>query len=427
MSIESRSFSTDELVLGMYVSGLDRPWTETPFLFQGFHIESPKVIKELRRYCKFVYVDIEKSDDTIAFIARQAPPPRRKSEGGDSEPRMAASPKTEAPDLHAIEGEESARETTTLKAELVDAELVHRQTERVIEDLFARIRSGESIEIGDVEQALDPMLDSIIRNDHAMSWLARMRKKNDYVHDHSIASSVWAMIFGKHLGLKSEDLQILGIGAVFMDVGKTRIPTEYLIKRETLSPEEMGLMKRHVSYGVEIVSALDGIDPRVVEMVRCHHERHNGTGYPEGLTGVDIPIFSRIAGIVDAYDAMTTQRPYAEAVSTFDAMRQLNNLAGVEFAAEMVEQFVQAIGVFPVGTLVELSTGEVGVVIAQNRIRRLRPKVMLLLDSDKKPIETTPIVDLRNQLADSRGENSLWIETGLPPGAYGLDAREYYL
>jgi HD-GYP domain-containing protein (c-di-GMP phosphodiesterase class II) len=186
-------------------------------------------------------------------------------------------------------------------------------------------------------------------------------------------------------------------------------------------------MRRHVDYGVEIVSKISGIDPRVVEMVASHHERYNGTGYPRGASGTDIPVFARIAGIVDAYDAMTTPRPYAPLVSTFDAMRQLNNLAGVEFPEEVVEQFIQAIGVFPVGTLVELNTGEVGIVIAQNRVRRLRPKLMLLLDRDKTKFRDYRIVDLRNQLADAAGENSIWIERGLSPGDYDLDPSEYYL
>jgi HD-GYP domain-containing protein (c-di-GMP phosphodiesterase class II) len=186
-------------------------------------------------------------------------------------------------------------------------------------------------------------------------------------------------------------------------------------------------MRRHVEYGVEIVGKIKGIDARVIDMVAGHHERYNGTGYPNGISGTDLPVFARIAGIVDAYDAMTTPRPYADTVSTYDAIRQLQNLSGVEYPEEVVEQFVQAIGVFPVGTIVELNTGEVGIVIAQNRVRRLRPKVMLVLDADKNQLRDFRIVDLRNQLADATGNTSIWIEQGLAPGDYGLDPSEYYL
>jgi hypothetical protein len=124
---------------------------------------------------------------------------------------------------------------------------------------------------------------------------------------------------------------------------------------------------------------------------------------------------------------MTTVRPYAKTLSPHDATRQLSKLSGVEFPAEVVEQFVQAIGVFPVGTLVELNTGEVGMVIAQNRVRRLRPKVLLLLDRNKAPLASFTVVDLRNQLTDPANQQSLWIERGLAPGDYGLDPTEYYL
>jgi hypothetical protein len=134
-------------------------------------------------------------------------------------------------------------------------------------------------------------------------------------------------------------------------------------------------------------------------------------------------MFARIAGLVDAYDAMTALRPYAQTRSTQDAMRQLQMLAGTGFAEELVEQFVQAIGVFPVGSLVEINTGEIGIVIAQNRVRRLRPKVMLVLDENKNALHVERIVDLR----DAASDDSLWIERGLAPGAHGIDPADFYL
>ncbi len=276
------------------------------------------------------------------------------------------------------------------------------------------------------EQAIEPMVESVVKNEDALSWLARMKKKQDYIHDHSIASCVWAMIFGKHLGLEPDMLKVLGLGALLMDVGKTKIPTEILIKKGKLSDDERALMRQHVQFGLEIARGVEGVDARVIEMIESHHERHNGTGYPAGLDGSAIPVFARIGGIVDAYDAMTTARPYASPVSTCEAMRRLNDLAGVEFQAEMVEQFVQAVGVFPVGTLVELSNGTVGVVIAQNRTRRLRPQVMVLTDEDKAPLNTFRTLDLRNILVDANGD-SLYILNGLPPGAHGINPSEYYL
>ena len=426
MDLERQAFPVNELSVGMYVSALDRPWIETPFLFQGFLIEEPEVIKELREYCKYVYVDIEKTDSSIAFA-----PCLAADTGSQRVAEKPTKPKRQTPGAKKLatadQVDEVNDDTTLLKAELGRARDAHASAEGAVADLLNKLHAGEEIDPVGVQKSLDPMIDSIIRNDDAMSWLARMKKKGDYIYDHSIASSIWAMIFGKHLGLSKADLKILGTGAIFSDVGKTKIDNDLLIKRERLTPEEQAVMRQHVEHSVEIVSKMDGIDPRVIEMVAGHHERYNGTGYPRGLSGAEIPVFARIAGIVDAYDAMTTPRPYAVTMSTYDAIRQLNNLAGVEFPEEVVEQFVQAIGVFPVGTLVELNSGEVGIVIAQNRVRRLRPKVMLLLDSNKAPLVNFTIVDLRNQLADASGHSSLWIDQGLAPGDYGLDPSEYYL
>jgi HD-GYP domain-containing protein (c-di-GMP phosphodiesterase class II) len=432
VSVEAQPLPIDQLAVGMYVSKLDRPWLETPFLFQGFHIESDEVIEQLRRFCTYVYVDVERSDNTIVLPtntvmlnpsagAGHEEPHTNAASSGRVKRRTKAKPATTSMEAATRD------ETAALRVEIPAAREAHDQTSTAISKFFAKLRTGETPDVGSVQRTIDPMIDSITRNEDALSWLTRMKRKDDYIYDHSLASAVWALIFGKHLGLPKEDLRVVAMGSVFMDVGKTKVPRKLLTKRSPLTEEEMALMKAHVQHGVDIVSAMDGVDPRVIDMVQHHHERYNGTGYPRGLSGNEIPIFAKIAGIIDTYDAMTTSRPYAKPVSTYSAVRELNKLAGVEFPAEVVEQFVQAIGVFPVGTLVELNTGEVGVVVAQNSVRRLRPKVMLILDRDKEKLRDFPIVDLRNQLSDQGGQHSLWIEEGLAPGAYAIDPSEYYI
>jgi len=422
LNVEQLAFPVEDLTVGMFVSALDRPWVETPFLFQGFLIESEDSIVELRDYCEFVYVDVERTDESLISPNGKHSAPKQIPSKNKADPRPA---KVEPTSISSKSTEDD--ETELLKAEIAHAKVAHDSAERTVQKLFEKLSAGEEIDATGVQKSLDPMIDSIMRNDDAMSWLVRMKKKDDYIYDHSIASSIWAMIFGKHLGLDRGDVHVLGTGAMFLDVGKTKIANELLVKPDKLTPDEVKLVRYHVEFGVEIVSKIKGVDPRVIEMVAGHHERYNGTGYPKSLSGTEIPVFARIAGIVDAYDAMTTPRPYAKSLSTYDAIRQLNNFAGVEFPEEVVEQFVQAIGVFPVGTMVELNTGEVGIIIAQNRVRRLRPKVMLLLDSNRAPLVHFKIVDLRNQLSNETGDTSLWIEKGLAPGDYGLDPSEYYL
>ena len=150
-------------------------------------------------------------------------------------------------------------------------------------------------------------------------------------------------------------------------------------------------------------------------------------GYPRGLAGADIPVYGRIAGIVDCYDAMVTERSYAPARSSYDAVRELNNQSGVLFQRELVEQFVQALGMFPTGSLVELNTGEVGIVIEQNRVRRLRPKVMVLLDAKKQPVRKNVTRDLRKLPSSTANPKGVWISHGHEAGAFGIDPKDYFM
>jgi len=423
--------ATNELSVGMYIAELDRPWLETPFLFQGFYVESAKEIIELQQYCEHVYVDMERCDQAL-FRKEQAPTVAPRSGKSFFARRKAKKVEADKPrkqiETKADHQDEAYRpmDTGVLRKQILEAKVAHERTIGAINNIFSSLRDGAGIDFQAAEETIEPMVESVVENEDAMSWLARMKKKDNYIHDHSIASCVWALVFGKHLGLEKDDLQVLGLGALLMDVGKTRIPTELLVKNSALTAEEKLLMQKHVEFGLEIASRVEGVDSRVIQIIESHHERYNGTGYPRGLKANDIPVFARITGIVDSYDAMTTFRPYAEAISTYEAMRKLNDLAGVEYQAEMVEQFVQAVGIFPVGTLVELSTGAVGVVIAQNRTRRLRPQVMLLMDEEKTALDHFKTIDLRTLLVDASGE-SLCILRGLPPGAYGLNPSEYYL
>src|SRR5471032_2235614 len=181
---------------------------------------------------------------------------------------------------------------------------------------------------------------------------------------------------------------------MLLDIGKTGLSTELLKKSGKPTAEEWRLIQTHVSQGVALLRAAADVDGRVVTMIATHHERHDGSGYPHNLKGDEIPIIGRIAGIVDCYEAMITERNYAKPKSAYDAVRELKRLGGIAFPAELVELFIQAVGVFPNGTLVELNTGEVGVVIGQNRFRRLRPMVILILDGQKQVREEFTKIDL---------------------------------
>ncbi|MGA3158476.1 MAG: HD-GYP domain-containing protein, partial [Steroidobacteraceae bacterium] len=307
-------------------------------------------------------------------------------------------------------------------------ESTYKEARRAVGAVFDHLRKGGGLDMPQLETVVGPMVDSVFRNRDALGWLSRMKSKDDYLYSHSLAVSVWALAFGRHLGLDKDTLKTIGTGAMLLDIGKTRLSTDLLRKAGAPSPQEWQLIRAHVEQGIALLKSNPGVDVQVLSMVATHHERIDGSGYPNALKGDAIPLVGRIAGIVDTYDAMISERSYAKPKSTYDAVRELKHLGGSAFAPELVELFIQAVGVFPTGTLVELNTGEVGVVIAQNRFRRLRPEVMLVLDAQKKVREEfTSLNLLTSGEGTSTAEPSLWITRGLEHGAYGIDPKEYFL
>ncbi len=270
------------------------------------------------------------------------------------------------------------------------------------------------------------MVESVARNPDAFIWLTQLKDTDIYTYHHSMDVSILAVVMGRHLGLSRLELQDLAIGTLLFDIGKLKLPPKLLNKPGRLTDEEFELIKKHVDYSVEIIERISGITPRALEIARYHHERHNGSGYPEGLQGTQIPVFARIASIVDCYSAITRNRSYSQAISSHEAIKQMYEWGDIDFQMELIEQFIQCLGIYPTGSLVELSTGEIGVILSQNRVRRLRPKVMLILDCNKIAYEHFPIIDLIKDTEDEDG-NELDIVAAHEPGSFGIDPKTFYL
>jgi len=432
MATPLRIIDVELLQIGMYVSELDRPWLETPFLFQGFYIRTDSEIQELRRFCDKVRIDIEQSDATLQkTIITRALDAQKSTSTGSSSTRITLWQRFRSffTGKRSNVGRRNAageyyEDTVSTHDELVTAKNIHTDSLDQLMTVLKSIRHGATVAMPDLEVVTESMVDSVLRNNTALALLARMQEKDEYVSSHSLSSSIWALVFGRHLGLDKAALKVVGLGGLLLDVGKTRIPVELLNKTEKLSDVEWSHMQNHVQFGLDIIREADNVDPRVIEMVATHHERFDGSGYPKGWAGNQIPVFGRIGGIVDSYSAMTSKRPYAAAMSSFDAMRELTALSDKHFQAEMVEQFIQAIGIFPAGTLVELNTGEVAVVLKERQSTRLRPEIAVVLDANKKAVKKFRTIDLRSK--DGQAP-AVWIERGINPGDYDLDPRKYFL
>lgn len=544
--------AVNDLKLGMFVAELDRPWLDTPFLLQGFLVDSQVELDTLQRYCKYVYVDLELSNAGVADairVAEMKPAPGTESKpdfralrrtlpasvvtsakpvgsskpaftvkaAGDDAPaapqsaptgpaeREAASgvsgliihtaeqplkarkdvkirPETRerfrefvkasavGPDLSAdieagmlerawdwlrgsvlggeddktgfVAQQKASREAIkeilpsgvklsnyaekrAMEAELPRARSTFARGEEVLSALMSDVQAGRVPALEEVKSAVNDIVESMADNPDALMWVAKLREQDQNTYQHSVKVALYLVALGRHIGFPKSELNSLGMIGMLADTGKTKVPRNLLEKPGMLTPAEFAIVKEHVQLGLDALTKEMALPRAVSQGIAQHHERLDGSGYPRGLKDEQISIYGKMAAISDSFAALITPRPYASPSAPQDAMMNLYEWAGSSFHEPLVEQFVQAVGVFPVGSLVELSNGEVAVVVAHNRIRRLEPRVLVLTTPEKEAL-ATPIE--RDLLQITReGRKSVRIVRGLPTGSYGLKLRDYYL
>ncbi len=360
-----KSIPVSDLRFGMYIAELDRPWTDTPFRFQGFVLSTGQQLEALQKYCKTVFVDLERSEPADA-------------------PRPAPLPL----------GRTIYAEKATVEQELGPARVAYTGSQLLMNEALSAVRIGRTLDAERVRTAIDSLTASVLRNPDAMLLFSQLREKGEYAVSHSLDVSIYMTAFGRFLQLEQGQIEFLGYVGLLQDIGKVRLPKSLLEKRGRLNVEEFEQAKLHVSHSVEILRATPGIPRDLPRIAVLHHERQDGSGYPNHLRGSQIGMIGSIAGIVDTFDAMTVRRPYADPVAPSAAISNLYKWRGVFFDAQLVEQFIRFIGIFPVGSLVELNSGEIAVVMSQNPAKRLQPRVMVIRDAKGNPMRPQKLLDL---------------------------------
>jgi HD-GYP domain-containing protein (c-di-GMP phosphodiesterase class II) len=404
--IEEQQVDVRDLAPGMYVCRLDRPWTNTPFPLQGFLIETADEIQSLAGLCRHVFVDIERSIGADAL--------RHRVDVGTRDPA-------------ALRNTVSYSDSATIEEELPLARSAHENATHLLESVLEDVRAGRTPSAAAINEAVAPIVKSVMRSRDAFFWFESLRKRDSYSYGHAISCCALAAAFGRHLGFPATTLTELSTGALLMDVGKAVLPDALLMRDGALDDAEWSTVRAHVHSGLEVVAGSGITGDAVQSIVATHHERDDGSGYPHGLAGAQIPLLGRIAGIVDSFDAMTNDRPYRKALAQHAALQQLYLARDTLFQAELVEQFMSCLGVYPTGSLVELNTGEVAVVMAQNQARRLRPRIMVLTGPDKVFDAKLPTFDLMMQASVSESGEPSFIVRALERDAYGLDLTSLFL
>ncbi|OGA44528.1 MAG: hypothetical protein A3G25_06845 [Betaproteobacteria bacterium RIFCSPLOWO2_12_FULL_63_13] len=396
--MELREISVDELSFGMYVAKLDRPWTETPFVFQGFVVKTDKQIDVLKKLCKLVYVDPEKE-----------------------EPVGKVTPE----DIAKVRGTTVYKEAATVEVELPRAQKAYTSTTVVVQELSRAVEIGNSIDSSRAHEAAAQITESVVRNPDAMALLIKLQEKSSITLSRAIEVSVMMTIFGRFLQLPQDRLELLGMLGLLQDVGKLKLPAE-LATSGPINAAEVELYRTHVNHSVEVLSKSAGLPPELSGLASLHHERFDGTGYPRGLRGDAIALYGLIAGIVDAFDTLTAPQPMGENMSPANALSVMYKGRGKQFHPALVEQFIQCIGVFPVGSIVELNSGEVAIVIAQNMVRRMQPRIMVVKDAKGNPLSPYKMLDLMKEPKVGPDE-PYRIQRTLEYDSVKIDPRELFL
>ena len=413
MALTNKKLSAGELRMGMYVRELDRPWLDTPFLMQGFLIKDKEEINILQSLCKYVYIDEKLGKQPLISAPHK------------TSPSKARYSRDELIKLFPLIQLKTYIQKNELDQEVAPAKRAYSDLEDSVSSMIQAHQKGMTLPYQQLRQAITPMVNSIIRNPNAAMWLTRMKNADNYIYQHSLSTSVWSVILGRQIGLPAKELESLAIGALLCDIGMLNIPFELIKTPGKLSDDNIKIIQTHVSLSIDALEAIPGIRQQDIMIVSNHHERCNGQGYPKGIGSKDIPVMAKIVSIADSYDAMTSLRPHASAKSPVIAIKQLYKLRGTSYQAELVEEFIQAVGIFPTGTLVELSTGQVAIVVAENKTRRLRPKILILLDANKNPFKNASITDLMTPRKNEY-EVPVLITKSLEPGAYGIRPEEIF-
>ncbi|ARN76309.1 HD-GYP domain protein [Oceanicoccus sagamiensis] len=378
--------------MGMKVVELDRPWVDSPFTVHGFRITTDHEIQKLQASCDYVYVaaKVKRADENTGRPAKR----------------------------------KDYTNTQSFQQALPQAKSAHRQAKSVVKGFFKNLSLGQGFETSVAKKAVKQCVDSVIANQEAMLWLGLLKDVDEYTARHSLNVGLLSIILGRAEGLSPAELETVGLCGMMHDMGKSKIPLEILNKEGAFSDEEFDIMKTHTTLGYEILSEKSDIVDEVANVAHSHHERLNGRGYPRALPAEKISYFSRIVAIADAYDAITSQRVYSPAKTSLEGLRILIGAKGSHFDPELVDRFVECIGIYPAGSVAELSTGEIALVLPSPLEQRNTPNVLIVRDKDKQPCPERTI-NLDEDIQDSNGQR-IKIKHLISDDAFGIDLAKYH-
>lgn len=420
--------SIDELELGMHVTRLDRPWSETDFLLQGFIIDNKEIMDSLAAQCEFVYIEGRSKPPTKPLIDRRIKKNGLFSRFGKDDQketnRMSPDPNRKAPDGPPIGSKKIIYiNKISTEQEIPAAKKAYKAAKSTVIRIMDGIRIGRMIDVNEARAVVNEIVDGVLRNKDALAWLTKIKNKDEYTAEHSINVSILSATFARHLGHDENDIRQIALGGLLHDVGKSKIPNEILNKEGRFTDEELNLMREHPQFGRNLLMSIPSKDRSAIDIAHSHHERIDGKGYPRQLQEHQIPYYAKVIALVDTYDAITSNRCYDKGRSSMEALDIVYKCKGTQFDEGLAIDFIKCIGVYPPGSIVELNNGEIGIVVATQEHNKLRPRIIVVLDADKR-VQKQRVVNLDATILDSKG-NRLSIAREHINGSFGVTLENY--
>ncbi|MCK9608266.1 MAG: HD-GYP domain-containing protein [Methylomonas sp.] len=403
-SVPERVYTpVNQLAIGMYVIELDRPWLDSPFLFQGFEIKNENEIMQLKDCCNFVYIDTTR----------------------DRKRRPHKLDKTEPPIIDTnIDFGPPPPKLSRFDKEIDNAEIVHKRVDELVSDIMEHIARGEGVDTKTAKAAVAECVNSILHSPDAFLWLNQLKNKDEYTAQHSLNVCVLSIVLGRHINFSIENLNNVGLCGMMHDMGKMLVPLHILNKPGKLEPDEMVIMRSHASLGYELLKSSQDMYRGAIDSAHSHHETLDGKGYPNKLNHKQLPLFTRVVTIADMYDAITSDRVYQKGRTHLEATAIMSDLCGTQLDGNLVVKFIEALGVYPPGCVVAMTNGSIAIVVEVNELVRLRPKIIILLDQGLQPVPEK-IINLADMELDEQG-NLLTIRGIIKAQDYHIDIAKYY-
>lgn len=379
-----KKISVQQLQLGMHLKEFCGSWLDHPFWRTGFVLKDPNDIDLiLASKIKEVWIDCSLGSDVVAEVkggaeVTQEPPPP---------------PPPSPPTTPVVERVARVRETKPVPAsqEVERAALICQESKAAVVSMFEEVRMGKAVDVGGARQLVEDISDSISRNPGAIISLARLKTADDYTYMHSVAVCAMMVALAKQLRLDEVQTRSCGMAGLLHDLGKVAMPVEVLNKPGKLTDAEFDIMKQHPVEGHKMLLAGSGVDPVAIDVVLHHHEKTSGTGYPKGLKGDQISLYSKMGAVCDVYDAITSNRPYKAGWDPAESLRKMAEWANGHFDLMIFQAFVKSMGIYPVGSLIRLKSGRIGVVMEQSN-KSLTTPIIKVFYSTKSEMRIAPVI-----------------------------------